>query len=207
MSGSCCDIEVKTQAEKKLLITLLSINATMFVLELTVGIISESTALIADSLDMFGDAMVYAVGLYAVGKSLETKAKAAYLNGILQIILGTSVLLDVMRRLVFGSEPDSLLMVVLGVVALTANLICFALLMKHRQGEIHLRSTWICTRNDVIANVGVLIAAGLVAVYHSPLPDLIIAFLIAGVVLYGGIQILREAKQSTKPSTSCCGSC
>jgi Co/Zn/Cd efflux system component len=199
---SCgCDVEAKTQSERKLLITLLAINATMFVLELTVGIISESTALIADSLDMFADAMVYAVGLYAVGKSLATKAKAAYLNGILQIVLGTSVLLDILRRLALGSDPDSLLMLILGMLALIANLVCFVLLMRHRKGEIHLRSTWICTRNDVIANVGVLIAAGLVALLQSPLPDLIIAFLIAGVVLYGGVQILYEAKQS-KQSTS-----
>ncbi|WP_353573284.1 cation transporter [Candidatus Albibeggiatoa sp. nov. BB20] len=207
MSGSCgCHIEAETQAEQKLLIILLTINAVMFGLELTVGIISESTALIADSLDMFADAMVYAVGLYAVGKSLKTKVKAAYLNGILQIILGTTVLLDVMRRLTFGSEPDSFLMIIIGMLALVANLICFGLLMRHRKGEIHLRSTWICTRNDVIANVGVLIAAGLVALSHSPLPDLIIALLIAGVVLHGGLQILREARQSSEPTTSCCGS-
>ena len=213
MSGSCgCHIEVETQAQRRLLITLLAINATMFVLELTVGILSESTALIADSLDMFADAMVYAVGLYAVGKSLTTKAKAAYLNGFLQIILGTSVLIDVIRRFTFGSEPDSMLMIIFGIVALIANLVCFILLMRHRKGEIHLRSTWICTRNDVIANVGVLIAAGLVALLHSPIPDLVIASIIAIVVLHGGVQILREANRSTQPSTcsepsSCSDSC
>jgi Co/Zn/Cd efflux system component len=207
MAGNCgCHVEVKTRSEQKLLIILLIINGLMFGLEFTVGIIAESTALIADSLDMFADAMVYAVGLYAVGKSLQTKVNAAYLNGILQVILGMSVLLDVMRRLTLGSEPDSFLMIILGILALIANLICFGLLIRHRKGEIHLRSTWICTRNDVIANVGVLIAAGLVGLFHSPLPDLIIAFLIAGVILHGGVQILREAKQSSKPATSCCGS-
>lgn len=202
MSGSCsCHVEAETQAQQKLLITLLAINATMFVLELSVGIFSESTALIADSLDMFADAMVYAVGLYAVGKSLITKTKAAYLNGILQVILGISVLFDVIRRFTFGSEPDSILMIILGITALIANLVCFTLLMQHRKGEIHLRSTWICTRNDVIANIGVLIAAGLVTLLHSPLPDLIIASVIAGVVLHGGIQILREAKNTAQPDS------
>jgi Co/Zn/Cd efflux system component len=109
MSGCGCDVEVKDASQKAVLFWLLGINAVMFFVEMSVGIIADSTALIADSLDMLADAVVYGIGLYAIGKSILHKANAAKISGYFQLILGVMILLDIVRRSVLGSEPESLL--------------------------------------------------------------------------------------------------
>ena len=143
--------------EKKTLVVVLVINAGMFVVEIITGLISESTALIADSLDMLADASVYGLGLYAVGRSLAHKTRAAMTSGVLQILLGGLVLADILRRLLVGSEPLSIFMIGIGLLALTANITCLVLIAKYRRGEIHMRATWIFSRNDVIANLGIIL--------------------------------------------------
>jgi len=95
--------------------------------------------------------------LYAVGKEVFVKIKAAHISGIFQIILGVTVLFDIVRRAILGSEPESLLMVVVGIVALIANIICLRLISKHRDGEIHMRASWVFSKNDVIANLGIIL--------------------------------------------------
>jgi len=167
----------------------------MFIFELVLGLIAESTGLIADSLDMFADASVYSISLYAVGKSAALKGNTAKLSGILQSILAFLVLFDVLRRFILGSEPVSALMMGVGVLALIANSICLALISKHRDGGVHMRASVIFSTNDVIANIGVIISGGLVWVLGSRYPDLIVGFIIAAVVLRGGIHILREAAE------------
>ncbi len=194
MSNCECKIEIKSKEESKVLKILLSINAVMFITEFTLGWLGESTGLIADSLDMLADALVYGVGLYAVGKSLRIKANSAMLSGCLQITLGTGVLLDIIRRTIMGSKPDSVFMILVSLVALAANVICLLLLAKHRDGEVHMRATWIFTKNDVIANLGVITAGVLVAYFSSAIPDLIIGCIISVVVIMGGVQIINEAK-------------
>jgi Co/Zn/Cd efflux system component len=194
MSNCECKIEIKSKEESKVLIILLSINAFMFITEFALGWLGESTGLIADSLDMFADALVYGVGLYAVGKSLRIKANSAMLSGCLQMTLGTGVLLDIIRRTIMGSKPDSAFMIYVSLVALIANVICLVLLAKHKEGEVHMRATWIFTKNDVIANLGVITAGILVAYFSSAVPDLIIGCIISAVVIRGGIQIIKEAK-------------
>ncbi len=194
MSNCECKIEIKSKEESKVLIILLLINAVMFIAEFTLGWLGESTGLIADSLDMFADALVYGVGLYAVGKSLRIKANSAMLSGCLQMTLGTGVLLDIIRRTIMGSKPDSVFMISVSLVALAANVICLMLLAKHRDGEVHMRATWIFTKNDVIANLGVITAGILVAYSSSAIPDLIIGCIISAVVIRGGVQIINEAK-------------
>lgn len=178
-----------------MLIILLCINALMFVVEITLGIFSQSTALIADSMDMLADATVYGIGLYAVGRPALLKIKAAHISGVFQIILGFSVSLDVLRRLIWGSEPESLLMMTVGVLALIANLICLALISKHREGEVHMRASWIFSKNDVIANLGIILGGGMVYLLDSRYPDLIIGLLISILVIRGGRQIIQDAKQ------------
>ena len=131
MSDCGCEIEIKNREEKNTLIILLVINATMFVVELILGWLAESTGLIADSLDMFSDAFVYSIGLYAVGKSALIKAKSAFVNGCLQITLGIGALFDIARRFIVGSDPESAFMISVSIVALIANLICLAILMKN----------------------------------------------------------------------------
>lgn len=198
MSDCDCEIEIKNKEESKTLIILLSINAFMFFIEFIAGLIGESTALTADSLDMFADALVYAISLYAVGKSLLLKAKTAFLSGILQITLGIGVLSDIIRRFIIGSEPESAFMILVGLVALIANVICLILIAKHKDGDVNMRATWIFSKNDVIANVGVIIGGVIVYYSGSPLPDLIIGLIIAFIVTRGGVQIIKDARRTKK---------
>ena len=193
MSDCGCEIEIKNREESRVLIVLLAINAIMFFIEIALGIISDSTALIADSLDMLADATVYGIGLYAVGKPVLAKIKAAHVSGYFQIILGIMVFIDVIRRVVAGSEPVSVLMISVGTLALIANVFCLKLISKHRKGEVHMRDSWIFSKNDVIANLGIISAGGLVYLSGSRFPDLIIGFAISIVVIRGGIHIVKDA--------------
>lgn len=172
----------------------MSINAVMFVAEIIAGIVAESTGLMADSLDMLADATVYAIGLYAVGKAVSVKARAALMSGIFQILLALGVAAEVARRLLFGSEPEALIMIGVSMIALLANIVCLVLISKHRDGEVHMRASWIFSKNDVIANVGVIFAGILVYVLASPLPDLVIGALISLIVLRGGVSIVTDAR-------------
>lgn len=197
-SVSCeCEVEARNAEQAKILKALLAINAAMFIVESITGFIAQSTGLIADSLDMFADAAVYAIGLYAVGRSFASKVKAAYGSGIFQCILGASVIVEVMRRFVVGSEPASLLMLGIGALALVANLTCLALLARHREGEVHMRASWIFSTNDVLANIGVIVAGVLVSYLGSPLPDLIIGAIISAVVIRGGVRIIIDARHES----------
>lgn len=204
MAGCECEVEVKNREESRILIVLLSINAFMFFTEIILGIFSESTALIADSLDMLADATVYGIGLYAVGKPVLAKIRAAHLSGIFQILLGALVSVDVFRRLVWGSEPESLLMISIGFVALIANIVCLLLISKHKEGEVHMRASWIFSKNDVIANLGIIIAGGLVHVLDSRYPDLVIGMAISIVVVRGGILIVRDARNEKQIQLAKC---
>ena len=170
---------------------LLAINATMFVVELFVGWIAQSTGLIADSMDMFADAAVYGVALYAVGHSAVMKLRAAHLSGWLQVILALGALSEVLRRFIFGSEPISTLMISFGFVALIANVTCLALIAKSKDGGAHMKASWIFSANDVVANLGVILAGGLVAATGSRYPDLVIGLIIAVIVLSGARRILQ----------------
>ena len=197
MSDCGCEFEARNRAERQVLIALLVINGSMFVFEFVLGWLGQSTGLIADSLDMLADASVYAVSLYAVGRAASVKQSAARLSGWLQIALAGLVLIDVLRRAVLGSDPLGGWMIAVAMVALVANVTCLWLIRKHRDGEVHMRAAWIFSANDVIANTGVILAGGLVAVTGSRWPDLVIGAIVATVVLRGGIRILREADEPT----------
>lgn len=196
MSDCECSVEVSDRSQSKVLITLLLINAVMFVFEITLGWWSESTALIADAMDMLADAMVYGVALYAVGRSLRAKSHAAMLGGISETVLGLMVLLDIARRIWFGSDPVSLLMIGVGLLALVANVTCLLLIARHRHGEVHMRASWIFSRNDVIANLGVVGGGMLVYLLDNRWPDIIIGIAIAIVVIRGGLRIIEESRTS-----------
>lgn len=193
MSECGCGAEQTEQLERKTLLMLLGINAMMFIMELSLGLIAGSTGLIADSLDMLADALVYAIALVVVGQGLTSQAKAARLSGLLQVILGVGVLLEVGRRTLFGEAPESLLMISVAGLALVANIVCLMLISKHRHEGVHMRASWIFSTNDVIANAGVIVSGVLVALTHSRFPDLLIGTLIAAIVVMGGFQILKEA--------------
>ena len=170
---------------------LLAINATMFVVELLVGWSAQSAGLIADSLDMFADAAVYGVALYAVGHSAQRKLHAAHFSGWLQVVLALGALSEVLRRFIFGSEPDSILMMSFGLVALAANVTCLMLIAKSKDDGAHMKASWIFSANDVVANVGVILAGVLVAATGSRYPDLVIGLIIAIIVFIGAQRILK----------------
>ncbi|MEG5051918.1 cation transporter [Microcoleus sp. N9_B4] len=188
-------MEAKNAAERKTLRILLLINGTMFVVGIVAGVLADSTALVADSLDMFADASVYTMSLYAVGKSAHHKNRAATLSGIFQITLAVMVVVDVIRRFVWGSSPESGWMMAMAFLALIANSYGLYLLSKHRKGEVHMRASWIFTQNDVIANFSVIVAGFLVTLFNSRFPDLIVGFGIASLVVWGGISIIRDAQR------------
>lgn len=169
---------------------LLAINAVMFFVELATGIIAQSTGLIADSLDMFADAAVYGLALYAVGHSLKMQVRAAHVAGVLQLILALGVLLEVARRFWLGSEPHSSLMIGMAVIALIANSTCLYLISGHRRGGAHMKASYIFSANDVIINLGIILAGGLVALTGSHYPDLVIGTMVGLIVLNGARRIL-----------------
>ena len=176
--------------ERKLLLRLLTINAVMFVTELIVGVWAQSTGLIADSLDMLADAAVYSVALLAVGLSATKKVRAAHLSGWLQVLLAAGVLFEVARRFWAGTEPMSTLMIVMASVALIANTLCLYLISQSRSDGAHMKATKIFSTNDVLANLGVIVAGGLVAWTGSGYPDLVIGGIIGIIVLDGARRIL-----------------
>jgi Co/Zn/Cd efflux system component len=193
---SCdCELEARDATQRRVLRTLLAINAVMFAVELAAGFVADSSGVLADSLDMLADALVYGVSLFAIGRAPAIKADAARWSGRFQLALAGAIFLDVIRRALCGSEPFSMLMLVIAAVALAANAYCLALLSRHRDGEVHLRASWIFTRSDVIANAGVIAAAGLVALTDSRWPDLIAGAAISLVVIKGGLQILADARR------------
>jgi len=176
--------------EARTLRLLLAINAVMFVFELVLGLWAQSAGLVADSLDMFADAAVYGLALYAVGKAVSMKKRAAHVAGWLQLLLALGVLAEVVRRFIVGSEPESGLMMGVALVALVANVACLMLISGKRESGVHMKASYIFSANDVIANSGVIVAGALVAWTGSPYPDLIIGTIIGLVVLNGARRIL-----------------
>jgi Co/Zn/Cd efflux system component len=190
--ASALDADAKASLQEAgILKWLLAINATLFVTELFVGWWAESTGLIADSLDMFADAAVYGVSLYAVGYSANKKLRAAHFSGWLQLILAVGVLAEVLRRFIYGSEPLSSIMIMMGLIALAANVTCLLLIAKKRHAGAHMKASWIFSANDVIANFGVILAGLLVSWTGSHYPDLIIGLVIGLIVMNGARRILQ----------------
>jgi cation transport ATPase len=178
-------------AEARTLRLLLAINGIMFVVELLLGWMAQSTGLIADSLDMFADAAVYGVALYAVGRASHLKTRSAHMAGWLQIALAIGALAEVVRRFIYGSEPQSDLMMGIGLAALVANVTCLVLIAKKRDSGAHMKASYIFSANDVLANLGVIAAGALVNWTGSPYPDLLIGIAIGLIVLNGARRILQ----------------
>jgi len=177
--------------EARALKWVLAINAFMFVAEMLGAVYAQSSALFADSLDMFADAAVYGLALFGVHRARASQVRAAHIAGGLQLLLGLSALAEVVRRLLYGSEPRAALIVVVAAAALAANVTSMWLLSRHRSGGAHMQASWIFTTTDVLANLGVIVAAVLVRLTGSNIPDLVVATIIALVVLNAAFRILR----------------
>jgi Co/Zn/Cd efflux system component len=165
----------------------------MFGLELIVGLLAGSIALLADSLDMLGDAMVYVFSRYVVGRSLRWRVGAALLKGVIMAGFGLTVLTQVGYRLFSPEVPDFQLMGITGVLALAANVTCLLLLTRHCNDDLNMSSTWICSRNDIIANVSVLLAALAVFATGSMWLDLVVGLLVNVVFMRSSLYVVRQA--------------
>ncbi len=200
MSDHCCHAKgedlarmARRQDIRRVLIIVLAINLAMFVAEFTAGIIAHSAALMADSMDMLGDALVYAVSLYALDRSARWRAGAALFKGGFILFLGLAVVYQIVSKILYGVPPSSALMLLFGALALVANLVCLRLLWSFRADNVNLSSTFECSRNDVIANGGVILAAGGVALFQSPWPDIAVAGVIAFLFLRSAMRVTVEA--------------
>ncbi|MBN8888509.1 MAG: cation transporter [Rudaea sp.] len=196
MSDCSCHAEATNEAERRVLRLALGLNATMFAIGSVVGLVAQSMGLIADALDMLADASAYGIALAAWQRSAGFKANAATLSGTLLLLLGLSVVAGVAWRGVMGSHPDGGWMIAIAFVSLIVNATVLRLLGRFRQGEVHLRATWLFTRVDVIANLAVIASGCLVWALRSPVPDLVIGAAIALYVLKEAVSILREAGEA-----------
>lgn len=195
MSDCGCEApEVKTEQERRVLRIALGLNAAMAVIGGLAGWIAQSTGLLADALDMLSDATAYAIALLAIGRSALFKIRAATLSGGILLVLGLGVLFEVGRRLIYGAEPLSEWMIGTAILSLVVNLTVLRLLAPMRSGEVHLRATWLFTRADVVANLGVIFAGLLILWLGVPHPDYVIGTLIGLYVVKEAVEILRDAR-------------
>jgi Co/Zn/Cd efflux system component len=178
---------------KKVLIAVLIINAVLFVVEAAAGLLANSTALLADSLDMLGDSLVYGFSLYVLWRGAVWKASAAFLKGAIMALFGMGVLVELVYKMLSGIIPNAETMGIIGALVLLGNGVCFFLLFRYRSDDLNMRSTWLCSRNDIIANVSVLGAAAAVAIFNSSFPDILVGAAIAAVFLKSAWAILRES--------------
>lgn len=181
--------------ERSLLWTVLAINGSFFAIELLTGIIGHSMGLIADSLDMFADAIVYGLALFAVGGSIVRKSRIAKMAGYFQVLLAFVGIIEVIRRFLgLESLPDFRLMIIISALALIANVVCLYLLQKGKSDEAHMKASMIFTSNDIIINAGVIVAGFLVHWTDSRYPDLVIGSIVFLIVIRGASRILKLSK-------------
>ena len=200
MSADCChgkvdDLERAALHKdiRRVLVVVMMLNLLMFVVEFGAGIIADSAALMADSVDMLGDGLVYGISLYALDRSLRWRAGMALAKGAFILALGFGIIVEIVLKMLWGQPPQSSLMLIFGGMALVANLSCVALLWPYRRHDVNLSSTFECSRNDVVANFGVLAAAMAVAATQSPWPDIAIAAVIAFLFIRSALRVTVEA--------------
>lgn len=195
----CCEIRSDVPAHQRgVLKIVLLVNAVMFLAEFAAGLLANSTALLADSVDMLGDAIVYGFSLYAVGRGALWQARSALLKGVIMAVFGVGVLAEVLHKLTKGVVPAWDVMSLVGVIALAANVFCLVLLSRHRTDDINMRSAWLCSRNDVIANVSVLLAAAGVALTSSAWPDVMVGLAIATMFGNSAFRVIRDARRELR---------
>jgi cation diffusion facilitator family transporter len=198
MSDCGCEApEVKTAEERRILRLALGLNAAMAVIGGLAGWIGQSTGLLADALDMLADAAAYSIALLAIGRTALFKIRAATLSGTILLVLGIGILFEVGRRVLYGADPASEWMIGTALLSLVVNLTVLRLLAPMKSGDVHLRATWLFTRADVVANLGVILAGLLVLWLSVPYPDFVIGTLIGLYVIKEAIEILRDARSET----------
>ncbi len=195
MSGCCEDktFDGVSPAYKRALMAVIAINAVMFFVEMSAGLVSGSQALKADALDFAGDTVTYGLSLFVIGASLKTRARASLIKGASLAAIALTVLAMTGLRVMNGAPPEAGTMGLIGLLALAANLTSVFILLRWRDGDSNVRSVWLCSRNDAIGNVGVIAAGGLVAATGAAWPDLVVAALLASLFLKSAAAITVQA--------------
>lgn len=196
----CCEVREIPREQRRVLQVVLWINVVMFFVESAAGLLGNSTALLADSVDMLGDAIVYGFSLYVVDRGLMWQARAAVLKGGVMAAFAVGVLVQVVVKIVRGLPPMVEVMGAVGLLAFAANVWCLVLLWRRRGDDINMRSAWICSRNDVAGNAGVLVAAGAVTLTGSPWPDIAVGLLLAVMFGYSAARVIRDASRAVAVS-------
>lgn len=198
MSSSCCGCSCTAdslqQGQRGTLRAVLAINAVMFVVIATAALYGHTSALLSDSLDNLGDALTYGLSLYAVGQGVATKARVALFKGGLIFLAAAVVIGQVGYRLFVPALPSFEVMGVFSLAGLAANGLCLYLLSRHRKDDVNMSSVWECSRNDIVSNLSVLAAGGLVWLTAARWPDLILAALLAAFLLRSSFHVLKEAR-------------
>jgi Co/Zn/Cd efflux system component len=197
-SSKACQLDALRRRQASTLKIVLLVNATMFLAEFVAGLAAGSVALVSDSLDMLGDALVYGFSLYAVTESLRTKAMAARIKGLIMAAFALAAFGQVAYRLLVPQVPAFEAMGAVGLLALLANGVCFALLWGHRADDINMSSVWLCSRNDLIANVAVIAAAGGVLLTRSAWPDMVVGIAIAALFARSAITVLAQSQREIR---------
>lgn len=195
----CCEnkeqeINLLKSSQAKALKVVFFINLIMFFVEYSASLKAHSTALMGDSLDMLGDAFVYGFSLYVLYKSERMRVRAAQLKGFIMLAFGVGVFIQAAHKIHTGIVPTFETMGIIGSIALLANVICLGILYSHRDDDINMKSTWICSRNDIVYNSGILIAAVLVKVTNSNWPDIMIGVFVAIVFMNSAWSVLKQSR-------------
>ena len=191
--GKSCEVEALRQQHVAVLKWVLAINAVMFVVEMAAGILAHSTSLVADSLDMLGDSLAYTFSLYVVAKSALWQARAAMFKGVIMAAVGLFVLAEATHKILFPVIPVAETIGAIGLLALVANSVCLYLLWRHRTDNLNMHSVWLCSRNDIIANVSVVFATLGVWLSQHAWPDILVGVMIAVLFMHSAIQVIRQA--------------
>jgi cation diffusion facilitator family transporter len=194
----CCAVREVPRRQRLVLSIVLGINVAMFFVEFGAGLLARSTALLADSMDMLGDALVYGFSLHVVARGAVWQARAAMLKGVIMAGFGAGVLIEVVGKLLRGTVPAAEIMAPIGAIALVANTTCLWLLWRRRGDDLNMRSAWLCSRNDVVANVGVLLAAAGVAATGGVWPDIVVGLAIATLFAGSAVGVLLEAARALR---------
>ncbi|WP_306153846.1 cation transporter [Roseovarius sp. MMSF_3281] len=201
MAG-CCGHDAKFEGlspdYKRRLWVVIVINAAMFAVEMGAGQMAGSQALKADALDFLGDALTYGISLAVIGASIRVRTTAALAKGLSLFAMGAWVFGSTLYRVFYIGVPEAQIMGVIGVMALAANLASVVLLLPYKDGDANVRSVWLCSRNDAIGNIAVMIAALGVWGTATGWPDLIVAGIMAGLFLSSSVQILRQALEERR---------
>lgn len=208
MGGQCRDGigNVEELPYRRIMWAVLAVNAAMFLIEAGAGLAAKSVALQADALDFLADAATYGITLLVLGMAIRWRARAALVKGASMALFGLWVLGATAYNAFLLDAPDALVMGSVGVLALLANLFCALLLFRFRGGDSNKRSAWLCSRNDVLGNLAVIVAAGGVSATGTAWPDLAVASIMAALWVHAAVQIIRQAIAELRPAPAAAGS-